>query len=143
MNTYCMKFENGRKKLEEIFNWIDGHSNSLMIEGEMIYKFNDNDLFAFYNSRGRFNSSTNHLNNQINLTGKGSFATDLALQCGINEFYFFELSDEQKRWKLTYFENFNLPTQNRVCKVESADDPTEVKNVINWLKNEEFDGSVG
>jgi len=143
MNTYCMKFENGKQKLEEIFNWIDGHSNSLMIEGEMIYKFNNNDLFAFYNSSGRLNPSSDYLHDQINLTGKGSFATDLALQCGINEFYFFELSDEKKRWKLTYFENFNLANKNRICKVEAADDIDEVKIVINWLINEDFDGSVG
>ena len=143
MNTYCLKFETGKQKLEDIFNWIDGHSNSIMIEGEIIYKFNDNDLYVFFNSNGLFNPGSDYRPDYINLTGKGSFATDLAIQCDINEFYFYELSDEKKRWKLTYFENFNTPKQNRICKVEKAEDLSEIKLVINWLTSQDFDGSVG
>lgn len=138
-----MKFENGKQKIEDIFNWIDGHSNPLMIEGEMIYKFNENDLFIFYNSNGQFNASSDYVSDSINITGKGSFATDLAIQCDINEFYFLELSGEKKRWKAMYFENFNLPTQNRICRIENAPDNNEIDTVISWLIKQDFDGSVG
>ena len=143
MNTYCFKFENGKDKIDNIFNWIDQNSIQLMIEGEMIYKFDNEDLYVFYNTNGRLNASSDFSENHINLTGKGSFATDLAYQCEMNEFYFYELSDEKIKWKLTYFKNFNLPDEERICEIEKVDNIDDVKFIINWLINKEFDGSVG
>lgn len=140
-NLYVFYFKSSPVDAEAIVNWMD-RSDWDIDHNTVLYKKLQSDLAICAVSSKPINISSDLSTDNWNITGKGTFATDLANQCKINEFYVYDIINK-KSYKFIYYLNYGKPNQERALLIDdSGFDEATWQDLAILVKDESWDGQL-
>jgi len=140
-NIYVLYFAEPPVEADAIVNWMD-RSDWDIDQNTVLFKNLPSSLAICAVSAKPINLSSDLSSDKWNITGKGSFATDLAIQCKINEFHIYDIVNRLS-YKFTYYFNFGSPNQERAMFIDKSEfDEAKWLELAQIVSDETWDGQL-